>query len=390
MEIGFYFQPLEYSNEDFSKSQLGSTTQFHTEDFQPELIEAKPSIVLIGVQEERGAVNNQGCSTGPDVIRKWLYQLHRLPYFDMPIIDLGNILEGDSIDDSYHAVSAVSSYLLKRDHIPVLIGGSQDLTYANYLAYEDLEQVINLLTVDRKFDLGESLQSDLSSDTFLSKILLHQPNFLFNYTNIAYQSYFVAEDTMDLIDKLYFDHQRLGAIREDIKKVEPLMRNVDVVSFDISAVKNSDAPGCGNSTPNGLTGDEACRIIRYAGISDKVSSIGFYEYNAFEDPNQQTAQLIAQLIWYFVEGVNSRKKDIPSEGDKNYVRYRVHVSHEEEDLIFFKSLKSDRWWMKVPFPGKKSNTYKRHQLVPCSYDDYTEACQDQVPELWFKTYQKFL
>jgi hypothetical protein len=168
------------------------------------------------------------------------------------------------------------------------------------------------------------------------------------------------------------------------------MRNVDVVSVDISSVKASDAPGCGNATPNGLTGDEICRIMRYAGISDKVSSLGLYEYNPFFDPERQTAMLIGQMLWYFVDGVNGRKGDVPNDSNTNYVRYRVRVSHEEEDLIFYKSLKSDRWWIKVPFPGKKSNEFKRHQLVPCSYEDYLVACEDEVPDLWLKTYRKFI
>lgn len=389
MEIAFYFQPLELNNDQFRKGCIGRTAQFHNDAGVPELPE-QPAAVLLGIQEERGAVDNNGCATGPDLIRKAFYELFTQNHFTVPIIDLGNILEGESPDDSYHAISAVVSYLVKRNHIPVLLGGSQDITYANYLAYEDLEQVINLLTVDRKFDFGESLRSELKSDTFLSNILLHQPNYLFNYTNIGYQSYFVPEDTIDLMEKLYFDHARLGVIREDMTRVEPLMRNVDVVSVDISAVKASDAPGCGNATPNGLTGDEICRIMRYAGISDKVSSLGLYEYNPFFDPERQTAMLIGQMLWYFVDGVNGRKGDVPNDSNTNYVRYRVRVSHEEEDLIFYKSLKSDRWWIKVPFPGKKSNEFKRHQLVPCSYEDYLVACEDEVPDLWLKTYRKFI
>ncbi len=390
MEIGFYFQSLDFSSEDFLKGQLGSIAQLHTENSIPDLDSNETCLVIIGVQEERGAVNNQGCATGPDLIRKWFYSLYAQPYFNTPIVDLGNILEGESIDDSYHAVSAVCAYLLKRNHIPVLLGGSQDLTYANYLAYEDLEQVVNLLTVDRKFDFGENLQEQMTADTYLSHILLHQPNYLFNYANLGYQSYFVAPDTIDLMDQLHFDHARLGFLREDITRVEPLVRNVDMISVDVTAIRHSDAPGSGNSTPNGLTGEEVCRIMRYAGISDKASSIGFFEYNPFQDDSQQTAQLVAQMLWYFLDGVSSRKGDMPSDRDNNYVRYRVRVSSEKEDLLFYKSLKSDRWWLKVPFPGRKSNEYKRHQLVPCSYEDYLVACEDEVPDLWLRTYQKFL
>lgn len=389
MDIAFYFSPPEFEEDSLLDGHLGKKVVFsngkNIDDWDESL-----GFVILGVNEDRGAINNEGCAYAPDIIRKHLYRLYSPAYFKVPILDLGNILEGESIEDSYYALSSVCSYLLKRNKIPIILGGSHDLTYAQYLAYESLEQVINLATIDRKFDMGEALMSPLNAETFLSKILLHQPNYLFNYANIGHQSYFVADDVLQLIDKLYFDFERLGQIKEDIKRCEPIIRNIDALSFDVSAIKRSDAPGTFNATPNGLNGEEACAICRYAGISDKVSSFGIYEYNPAADIEEQTAQLIAQMIWYFIEGVNQRKGDIPSDNNPNYLRYRVAVSNHAEDILFYKSIKSDRWWMKVPYPNAKANEYKRHHMVPCSYSDYTQACSDEIPDLWLRTFRKFL
>ena len=49
----------------------------------------------------------------------------------------------------------VVSELVKLNIIPIIIGGGQDLTYAQYLAYENLEQKVDLVVVDSKFDLDE-------------------------------------------------------------------------------------------------------------------------------------------------------------------------------------------------------------------------------------------
>src|SRR6185295_17792470 len=111
---------------------------------------------------------------------------------------------------------------------------------------------------------------------------------------IGYQTYFVGNEQVELMNKLFFDAYRLGQVRKDMEEVEPIVRNADIVSFDITAVRNSDAPGNGKASPNGFYGEEACQIARYAGISDKLTSIGFYEINPDLDKNSQTSHLAAQ------------------------------------------------------------------------------------------------
>ena len=110
-------------------------------------------------------------------------------------------------------------------------------------------------------------------------IILHQPNYLFNYTNIGYQTYFVDQDAVRLMKKMFFDTYRLGFVNRNIEEMEPMVRNADMLSFDISSIRQSDAPGCANATPNGFYGEQACQIMRFAGMSDKLTSLGIYEYD---------------------------------------------------------------------------------------------------------------
>ena len=292
MDISFYFEPLELPEykfrEDIVSHRLGDVIRSYIdkENF-PELGDV--DIAIIGVNEERKAVNNIGCAHAPDYIRSHLYKLF-CGDFSPRIADLGNIKQGHKIEDTYFAIASIVSELIKNKIVPVIIGGSQDLTFANYMAYEALGQVMNIVGIDSVFDLGKTEQA-LDSQTYLNKIILHQPNFLFNFTNIGYQSYFVDPEAINLMKNLYFDVYRLGAIRENLEDTEPLVRNADMITVDISAVRQSDAPGNGNASPNGFYGEEICQIIRYAGLSDKLSSIGFYEVNPSLDINNQTSHL---------------------------------------------------------------------------------------------------
>ncbi len=391
MELSDFFKPVSQALTELSASEslpdsaLAKVFRVHTgANGFPDTTGIQ--LAVIGIEEDSRAVNNAGCGKAPDAVRSHLYKLLRGNYA-VNIADLGNIAKGHSVEDSYFALSNVLSALITQNIIPIIIGGSNDLAYANYLAYEKLEQTINMVSVDPCFDLGTA-ESDFDSRSYLGRIILHQPNFLFNFSNIGYQTYFVEQSSVELMEKLNFDLHRLGQARARMEDIEPVIRNADVLSFDLSAVRASDAPGCGNASPNGFYGEEACQIARYAGISDKLSSIGFYEMNPALDPGKQTAHLVAQMIWYFIDGFYNRKKDFPFAEKADYTKFRVFVKDHKHEIVFFKSSKSDRWWMEVPYPPNKRLKYERHHLVPCTYSDYELACKEEMPDRWWQTFLK--
>ncbi|MCT4699122.1 formimidoylglutamase [Tenacibaculum haliotis] len=364
-----------------SLSALGKNIVIHTlENGFPDLSEI--NIAILGVKDGRGAVNNEGCGENLQPIREKLYELFP-GNWQTQIADLGNIAQGDTLKDTYFAVKTTIEYLLKKKIIPIIIGGSQDVTYANYRGYDALEQTVNLVSVDSRFDLG-TIDEELSSNSFLSKVIMEQPNNLFNYSNIGYQTFFNSQEEIELLDKLYFDAFRLGEVK-DVTLVEPILRDADLVSIDIGCVRQSEAPANNNASPNGFYGEDICAIARYAGISDKVTSFGVYEYNHRLDSNNQTASLIAQMIWYFIEGVNARAKDYPFVTKENYQKFTVLLS-DDDPINFYKSDKSGRWWMEINLIT--NNKHKRHALIPCNYKDYEQALKRKMPNRWFKALQK--
>jgi formiminoglutamase len=386
MEFSLFFQPV---NIDFIEEEhsFSSFVEIHSvENGFPDVTGI--DIAIIGVKESRGAVDNEGSKDAPDEVRRFFYKLKGTGK-KYKIADLGNIVAGDKIDDTYFALRTTLVELLKKNILPVIIGGSQDLTFANYLAYQELEQVVNIVSIDNQFDLGKA-EDELNSKSFLSKIILHQPNYLFNYGNLGYQSYFVDSEAIELVSKLYFDAYRLGEFNQDMSLTEPVVRNADLLSFDVSSIRMSDAPGCENATPNGLYGEQACQVARYAGMSDKLTSVGFYELNPSFDNRGQTAHLVAQMIWYLIDGFYNRKKDFPLKSKKHCIKYRVFLEDDKYELLFYKSKKSDRWWIEVPYPPQKGLKYERHHMVPCSYADYERAASGEMPDVWWKTYQKLL
>jgi arginase family enzyme len=390
MEISLYLEPVNLAQFNFKTSQGGSRLGDKIKLFSGEDNESLNgyNIALIGVLDGRVAINNSGCALAAPQVRKYLYQLYQNST-EINIIDLGDIRQGNELEDTYFALREVLKELFEVNIVPVIIGGGHDLSYPVYLAYEDQEKIINMVTVDSMFDLARA-EEKISSRAYLSKIILHKPNYLLNYANIGYQTYFVDPDALKLMNKLFFDVHRLGAVREHINDTEPVIRNADTFNFDIGAIRQSDAPGNANATPNGFTGEEACQMMRYAGLSDKVSSVGLFEINPKFDPLGQTAQLAAQMIWYFLDGFGGRSNDIPDGENGNYIKYYVELEGSKEDIVFYKSKATDRWWMEIPVSEEKRSKYRRHLMVPCSYLDYQTACNNDIPDRWWKAYQKLM
>ncbi|RYY30894.1 MAG: arginase, partial [Sphingobacteriaceae bacterium] len=312
--------------------------------------------------------------------------------YNTKIVDLGNIKQGATVTDTYIALKTVVEELVKNDILPIIIGGSQDLTYAQYLGYEKLEQRVDLVVIDSHFDLDENAGAErieTTSTSYLNKIFLHEPNYLFNFSNLGFQTYFNSQDSLRVMEKLYFDVHRLGELSGKVAVTEPIIRNANMISFDMSAIRSAEAPGNANATPNGFYGEEACQLCRYAGFNDKLTSIGFYEFNPVYDNNSQTAMLLAQMIWCFIDGFYNRKKDFPLNPKSQYLIYKTSLKHDDHELVFVKSKKSDRWWMQVPYPTGGSMNERFH-LVPCRYEDYKTAVSGEMPDLWWRTYQKLV
>ena len=344
-------------------------------------------IALFGIKEDRGTYTNKGTASAPDEIRKKLYHLKK-GTGAYRVVDLGNLNIGHDLSESYVRVSEVCRMLLEHNVLPIILGGSHDIDYGQYCAYETMEKLVSLLNIDAFLDLEEKRESP-ESKHHIHKILLHEPNYLFSYTHLAYQSYLIDPHAVSILERLYFEAFRVGQVRTNIQEIEPTVRNADMVAFDITAIRSSDAPGNANAQPFGITGEEACQICWYAGLNEKLSSIGFYEYNpAYDDDRKKTAAVVATMIWYFIEGYYYRKNE-QNFRSNDFMKYSVSMPVEPEVISFYKSKFSEKWWMEIPYPGGKEK-YSRNSIVPCSYSDYQTAVKGEVPDRYISTLAKLI
>ncbi|MBU6157521.1 MAG: formimidoylglutamase [Bacteroidetes bacterium] len=368
-----FLQPISLSklmnDEALNESQWGTHIRLYEEDF-PDLKEV--DIVLLGIPEERGNGFNIFSSNGADIIRKEFFQSYQW-HPDIRIADIGNIKTGQNISDTYAAIRTVIKTLLAEKITVILIGGSHDITLAQYSAYAEIKKLIEVVCIDALINLvGES---SIKSENFLMEMLTGEPNFIKTYHHLAFQSYYVHPSMLQTMDKLGFDCYRVGAVKEHLMEMEPVLRSTQLVSIDMSALAHAYAPGSAIS-PNGLTGEEMCTLTRFAGMSQQLSTLGIYGYNAAADPSRQTAMQIAQMIWYFIDGKTkaATESSLSDRDDFN----EFHTAFNEIEALFLQSKRTGRWWMQLP-DGK---------IIPCSERDYRLAAQNEIPERWFRAQER--
>jgi len=342
----------------------------------------KYKIAILGVPEGRNSPNS-GSLKGPDAVRGELYRLAKIPG-KSKIIDLGNMKQGVTFNDTIAGLTDILTWLTDQGIFPVIIGGSSALVPAIDRTLSLTKTKYILTAVDPRIDFHND-RKEADSFTWLNTILNNHKSTFSHYINIGYQTYLNDQQVINRFLKRRSELIRIGDVRQAIYLTEPLFRDSDVAVFDISAVRQSDAPGTLTPSPNGFYGEEICLLSRYAGISDNLKVFGLFDVNPEFDIRSQTAALGAQILWFFLEGFSQKQYETPvlsSSNSGRFIRYHVRVTDLEDDLIFVKSSLTDRWWMELP-AGKDQNRY-----VACSHEDYIKANRNEVPDRWVKAMER--
>ncbi len=383
-DLSIYFQPVQLESQ-ISENTIGETIELHTSKGFPTI--EQNSIAIFDVSEYRNVEGaNADFGKKPNnKFREAFYEMYRGDNWIRPIYDLGTVMPGGKIEDTYFAVAQIVTELVKAEVIPVMIGGGQDLTLSCYKGFESLERMINICAIDSQFDLGDPNEK-ITSKGYVGHLLMQRPCYLFNYSTIGVQRPFVEKKSLELFEKLYFDICRLGEFNADPKVAEPFLRNSDVLSIDFASIKSSETdPNCYHN-PNGFYAEQICQVAKYAGISDKMSCVGIFDTHP--EHNAIASSLLSQIIWYFIDGVSQRMGDFPIGSKKAYTKFHVQMDDFNDELVFYKSDKSGRWWLEVKYLNEENLKYERHCMVPCNRVDYENAVKSIIPDLWWKTLQK--
>ena len=333
-------------------------------------------IAIIGVPEDRFS-EGAGEIKSPEAIRKQLYALSSGSRGT--VVDMGNLRTGKTLADTYYGIRDLVSELYRRNVVTLLIGGTMDVFYGNFLALEREKTVLTNVAPQLRLPVRGTEKQPLN------RLAFEKTGLPLQICNVGYQSYYVSQDELDYFSDRYFEAYRLGEVRDgDLCATEPVIRDSDLVAISMDAVKYSDAPAAAQSSPNGFTGEEICQLAFFAGLSHKCRSLGIFDIIPQNDRQDITAKLAAQMAWYFIEGTKKRNTDNPIDNGQNFKKYIVYFDQLHHDLCFFKNITTERWWMEVPSISNKENSL----IISCTQEDYIRTAEQEIPDRWWKTYQR--
>ena len=366
MDLKQYFDAYQFDSRRVEESRIGCCLDFFDESFNDDL--SSYDVFIIGVPEGRLSLGNENCDLAPDEIRSSLYGLYEGEWA-LKILDLGNLRIGQTVEDTYAILEQITTYLIEKGGLLLALGGGHDLMTPIYKGHSALGKPLNFASADAYLDFQDG--DSYHSKSFLSHLLASKESMLSNYSLFGYQTYLCDPKEVHLLNQMDFNLIRLGEVNSDLNEMEPYIRSVDHLSVDVSVVKASEAPANTYSSPNGMTAEGLCVMLRYAGLSSRVKSILFSELNPRLDKNSQSVHVYAQAIWYFLEGVHLRQNDLLTEKFHNFKKFHVHS--ELSELVFYKSMLNDKWW--VDFSEDQASD---SNLLPCSSLDYMKAVNGEL------------
>lgn len=376
INLSDYFNPVstELLN-DLSENSIGSNIRVYTE--KNDIVTDNIQIAIFSLNDNRD-IEIESNSQYLFEIRKNLYKLY-YHTSNIKISDFGDFKIGNQYSDTLVGIKDVIIYLYECNIVPVIIGGSQNSSIAVYNAFEYIKKFVNIVSIDSSIKISEN---DSKLNSFLTKIIQSGGKYLFNFSNIGFQTYFQSPLSIKILNELYFDFYRLGVFRNNIKEAEPILRDAEIINFSTNSIKKSDFQHSNFPSVTGFNSEEACQIAKYIGLSDKLCVFGILDI-INSNINVLDYQLVAHMIWYFIEGFSQKNIELPSEDNSNFKKFIVNIN-DDYTLIFFKSLRTERWWIEVPYNKIKD----RNIFISCSYEDYLLACKHEIPDKWLHSYQK--
>lgn len=374
-----FLKPVSKELQDFAKSCnsfcLGSFVRFTEEPNLGSILAEEDKIAIIGLQEFRSKNNDEQDDTHFDYVRTAFYELNKGNWY-LPIYDFGDLISTTKKEEFGELFTKVLTELIKQKYFVIILGGSPSLAYYQYRAYDDLIKNINYFSVDEKLRLGNEIQY-VNDENYLTKIIVNEPLNLQDFVNLGYQTYFVAQEELDLINELNFEAIRLGLLTDDIKEAEHFIREANAGILNLGSIESNSYKSSKDLTPNGFNSREICALAKYIGSNNVLSSV--YLSNYIEKYLKVDHLLVSQIIWYLIEGRNFRPERLNFKEGQYFEK--IYVPSDINNFVFYRNYQTNQWWLEVKYN-------ELEKVIPCSEKDYLQAQKGDVPSRWWKFFKK--
>ncbi len=302
---------LLVSRNDPNDPRMGEVV--HTE---PEHYESS-ALVILGCPQDEGVRRNHGrvgAGEAPEAIRR---QFYKLTTFNVKkkIFDLGDVRLGGSLEETHDTHTAVVEQILRDDKRLIILGGGNDISYADGRAMAEVFEPDWWIGVNIDAHLDVRIADERNSGTPYRQLLDEKhlrPDYFYE---VGYQSHFASPVYYEYIRNLGVNRISLEILRSraeaDLELKESIRQKFighsaslnTFFGFDMDAVRAADAPGTSRPSPLGLRAGEFIQLVKYAASLANTRIIEFTEVNPRFDIDDLTTKLVAIGMHRFCTGV---------------------------------------------------------------------------------------
>lgn len=319
-------------------------------------------IALLFVSDFRGAGGTAEPLDFKD-LREAFYGLSALD-FEVPVSDLGDLISGKTPQDTHYILQEVLSACHYKNTVPVIVGGSDDLSLSLFSALNFHQKNISYTRISNTVSLSGD-GDEVTEENFLSKILSSKHFSVKDFSLLGYQKHQNEMDSIQLIGEVDFDVVRLADMMNSTDSTEPYFRTADLVTLNCNAVESFAEPFSIRPEVNGLNRREICAYMKETGLSENLKSVGIFNVN-FNSGSLLNTQLLAQMLWYLLEGINIRRTH-PSEQELE----TYWVLAEDREYAFKRDTFTNLWYF--------GSSEDLRDCIPCSREEYESAKKGMLP-----------
>jgi formiminoglutamase len=275
----------------------------------------EPAAVLLGFPSDAGVRRNggrAGAAQGPRALRAALYRLvpdsRHPPLEDLlrRTRDLGDLTVTGDVEADQRNLGAVLAPHIRRGAFVVVFGGGHETSYGHFLGYAAAGRPVDIVNWDAHADVRELKDGKAHSGSPFRQALEDPSGACRQYVVAGLEPHLVARDHLAYVQQRGHAVWRNEVTPEKIETIYGSIGSPAMVSFDLDALNQGEAPGVSAPNAAGLRSETWLTAAYAAGRCPAVTSVDIVELNPAVDRDDQTARLAALTVWWLLRGCAER------------------------------------------------------------------------------------
>lgn len=276
--------------------------------------------VLVGCPQHEGVQRNNGrigAAEAPNKIREQLYKFQVERNTAVKLFDAGNINtdffeaeddldpeKDDALDKIHDSLTKAVSEFLRDGKKVIVLGGGNDISYADVRALSENERDISAINIDAHLDMR--MAEEMTSGTPYRKAIEDHYLVPHHFYEFGIRPESNASYYLDNARELGVNIHPLNELFKN--GVSVIFQNIlgqigdrpFFLGLDMDSIQASDAPGVSASSPVGLSGWEVLQCLHHAKQKENLMVFEVTEVNPKYDIDNRTVKLASQLVHSFL------------------------------------------------------------------------------------------